>query len=546
MKIKRIVSLLLVLTVVGSLLAACSSNNSESGGSSKKQELTMNFRTDPPALDVSIAESAASFTILGAVSEGLYRMDADNKPQPALAAALPEISADGLTYTIKLREGLKWADGSPLTAKDFIYSFRRTLDPATKATYSFMVAWIKGGNDILAAEGADAVKAAQDKLGAVALDETTLQITLEQPVTFFTESLSFLNFYPQKEEFVSPLGDTSGTDASKVLGAGPFVLQTWDHDQKLVLVKNDNYWDKDTVKLDKVTLNILKDNATGLNLYDSGASDYQVLDGQQYVQLKDSKELVQKQELTAGYLNFQQTKVPAFKNEKIRKAFAAAIDRDALVETILQGSTPATGFVPTGNLDGNGKQFREVAGDVATKFDVENAKKLLAEGMKEEGITAMPKLSIMGDDNGTGPKVLEFLAGQWEQNIGVKVDISPMPHATRIENELNKNYDIVSTLWGADYNDPMTWLDMFVTGSMLNTQDWSNAEYTKLITSAQTSIDPVARAADLVKAEKILLDEGVIAPLYSRTLNVMVKDKVQGMILPAYGVEFELKWTSIK
>jgi oligopeptide transport system substrate-binding protein len=561
MKFKKIFSAALVVTLAGSLLAACSNDNknsetsnspSASAGSSasaatgSKQELSMNYRTDPPALDVSIAESSASFTVLGAISEGLYRLDKDLQPQPGLAADLPEISPDGLTYTIKLRDGIQWADGSPVTAQDFVYSYKRTLDPATKATYAFMVAWIKGGNDIMKAQGADAVKAAQDKLGAVAKDDKTLVITLEKPVPFFTSTLAFLNFYPQKESFVSKFGEKSGTDADKVLGAGPFILKSWDHEQKLVLVNNPKYWDAANVKLTKVTLNVLKDNATGLNLYDSGDSDYQVLGGDQYVNLKDSPELVKKKELTTGYLNFQQTKVPAFNNVNIRKAFTAAIDRQGLVDTVIQGSEAATGFVPSGNQDGNGGDFRTVTGDTEAAFDVAKAKELLAKGMKEVGITEMPKLTIIGDDNGTGPKVLEFLVGQWEQNLGVKVLASPMPHASRLENELGKNYDIVSTLWGADYNEPMTWLDMFIKGSSLNTQDWNNAKYDELIKGAQAATDAKDRAGKLVEAEKILLDDAGVTPLYFRTLNIMIKPKVQGLILPPYGPEFELKWTSIK
>lgn len=565
MKFKKLLSVALTVTLASSLLAACSSNNnsatpSASGstspsasasdttgtGTGSKQELVMNYRTEPPALDVSIAESQAQFTIIGAVGEGLYRLDKDLKPQPALAADFPVISADKLTYTIKLRDGIQWADGSPVTAQDFVYSFRRTLDPATKATYAFMVAWIKGGADIMAAKTPEAVKAAQAKLGAVAKDDKTLVITLERPVTFFTSTLAFLNFYPQKESFVAPLGVSSGTEANKVLGAGPFILTSWDHDQKLVLEKNPKYWDAANVKLTKVTLNVVKDNATGLNLYDSGDSDYQVLNGDQYMNLKDSPELVQKKELTTGYLNFQMTKNPVFKNLKIRQAFSSAIDRQGLVDTILQGSAASTGFVPGGNLDGNGSEFRKVAGDTEIAFDAAKAKELLAQGMKEAGITQMPNLTIIGDDNGTGPKVLEFLVSQWEQNLGVKVTASPMPHPTRLKNELSKNYDIVSTLWGADYNDPMTWLDMFLTGGSLNTQDWSNAKYDELVKAAQAETDAKVRAAKLVEAEKILLSDSAVTPLYFRTLNFMVKSKVQGLILPPYGQEFELKWTSIK
>jgi oligopeptide transport system substrate-binding protein len=554
MKFKA-VSGFIALTLAVTMFAGCSSKNSASSSpsasgsaasgspsASGKKELVMDYRADPPALDVSIAESAASFSFLGAISEGLYRLDKDMKPQPALAAALPEISKDGLTYTIKLRPGLVWADGSPLTAKDFVYSFKRTLDPNTKASYAFMVAWIKGGNDVVNAKTPDAIKAAEDKLGAVAKDDTTLEITLDHPVPFFTSQLAFGNFYPQNEKFVTAQGDKGGADADKVLGCGPFKLTKWDHDQTLVLEKNPKYWDAANIKLDKVTLNIVKDTNTGLNLYETGAADYTDIKGDQVKAYTGKPDLVIKKELVTGYLNFQQTKVPAFANAKVRQAFSMAVDRKGLTDLVLMnGSVPATGYVPNGNLDGNGKEFRQVVGDTEVAFDAAKAKTLLQDGLKESGQT-LPKLSIIGDDTETGKKLLEYVVSQWKTNLGVDVSTEPLPHKSRLDRELKKNYTIVSTLWGADYNDPMTWLDMYLTGGSFNTQDWTNAEYDKLVKDAQTQTDLAKRADEMAQAEKLLLKEAAVYPLYFRSSPFVVSPKLKGLILPPYGTDFELKW----
>lgn len=561
MKTRKIVSGILTLTLLGASLVACGNKNNNAGNSpsasasstasasasapsssSGKTELVMNYRADPPALDVSIAESAASFTILGAVSEGLYRLDKELQPQPALADGMPTISEDGLVYTIKLKSGLVWANGDPLTAKDFAYSFKRTVDPRTKATYAFMVAWIKGGNDVLAAKDDAAIKAAQDKMGVVAKDDTTLEITLDHPIPFFTSQLAFLNFYPQNEKFVSAQGDKSGADADKVLGAGPFKLTKWDHEQQLVLEKNDKYWDAANVKLTKVTLNIVKDTATGLNLYETGATDYADVKGDQMLAYQDKPDLQMKKELVTGYLNFQATKVPAFANVKVRQAFTMAIDRAGVANLVLKnGSVPSTGFVPAGNLDGNGKDFRTVVGDTEAAFDAAKAKELLAEGLAESG-QKLPKLSIIGDDTETGKKMLEYLVSQWKTNLGVDVTTEPLPHANRLDRELSKNYQIVSSLWGADYNDPMTWLDMFLTGGSFNTQDWSNAEYDKLVKAAQLETDNAKRADEMAQAEKILLSEAAVTPLYFRSSPFVINPKLKDLILPPYGPDFELKW----
>jgi oligopeptide transport system substrate-binding protein len=562
MKIKKIFSAALAITLAGSLLAACGNDNknsnssnspSASAGSSasadtgSKQELVMNYRADPPALDVSIAESAASFTFLGAISEGLYRLDADMKPQPALAEALPDISADGLTYTIKLRKGLTWADGSPLTAKDFVYSYQRTLDPATKASYAFIMTWLKGGQDLISADTPEKVKTAKENLGVKALDETTLEIKLDIPRAYFTDQLAFLTYYPQKEEFVAAQGGNSGADADKVIGAGPFVLTKWSHEQQLVLEKNPKYWDAANVKLDKVTINIVKDTATGLNLYESNTTDYADIKGDQMKAYEGKTELHTKSELVTGYLNFQQKKVPAFNNTKVRQALSLAIDRQGLVDTVLKnGSVASTGYVPNGNADGNGAEFRKVVGDTEVAFDAAKAKELLAQGLAEAGVASLPKLSVMGDDTETSKKMLEFLVSQWKTNLGIDVSAEPLPHATRLEKELAHDYTIVSSLWGADYNDPMTWLDMFVTGGPFNTQDWTNAKYDELVKGAEKELDVKVRADKMHEAEKILMDEAAVTPLYFRSSPFLIKDKVQGLILPPYGPDFELKWTSIK
>ncbi|GGD88090.1 peptide ABC transporter substrate-binding protein [Paenibacillus nasutitermitis] len=551
MKLKPFMSGIVILTLLGSILAACGNNDAGSNtgtngnagntGSSKK-ELVMNYRADPPALDVSIADTSAAFTILGAISEGLYRLDKDLKPQPAIAESLPEISEDGLTYTIKLRSGLTWEDGSPLTANDFVYSYRRTLDPATKATYAFMVAWIKGGNDILNAKSPEAVEAAKEKLGVEAKDDTTLVITLDHPVPFFTDQLAFLNFYPQNEKFVEAQGDSSGADADKVLGAGPFKLVTWNHEQSLVLEKNDKYWDAANVQLEKVTLNIVKDTNTGLNLYETGETDYTDVKGDQMKDYDGKPDLQMKNELVTGYINFQQKKVPAFANAKVRQAFSMAVDRKGLADLVLMnGSVPSTGYVPNGNQDGNGKEFRAVVGDTEVAFDAAKAKALLEEGLKESGAT-LPKLSIIGDDTETGKKLLEYIVQQWKTNLGVDVAAEPLPHANRVDRETSKNYTIVSSLWGADYNDPMTWLDLYVSGGPFNTQDWSNAEYDKLIKDAQTQTDLAKRAEEMAQAEKILMEEAAVFPLFFRSSPFVINPALKDLILPPYGPDFELKW----
>ncbi|MDQ1912974.1 peptide ABC transporter substrate-binding protein [Paenibacillus sp. GD4] len=547
---------LLVLTTVAAMLGttACSTdsgNKNQSAGTdaakAPAQELRINLSAEPPALDSSIATTNPTFTILNAINEGLYRLDAEGKAQPALAKELPKISADGLVYTITLRDGLTWADGTPLKASDFEWAYKRTLDPATKAKYATMLAWIKGGADLNKAkpEELEAKKAA---LGVKAKDDKTLEITLERPVAFFTDQLSMPIFFPQKPDFVKTQGDKYGADADKVIGAGPFKLEKWDHEQQLVMVKNDKYWDAANVKLNKVTVNVVKDPNTSLNMFETNQVDLTELKGEQPKMYEGKPELVFKKEFVTAYLMFHNTKNPAFGNAKIRQALGMAVDRKAFTETVLGGtSVPSTGLVPGTMLDGNKQEFRKTAGEAQPKFDPAKAKQLLAEGLKEMNMTSLPKFKLTSDDTETSKKSIEFIQAQWKQNLGVDVDGEPLPFALRVKNMQENNFDALIALWGADYNDPMTFLDMWLSDNKsFNYVAYNSKAYDDLVKAADKEVDVAKRAKMLVDAEKILMNDGAISPLYFRTRPYAKRANVEGLILPSMSKEWELKWTYLK
>jgi oligopeptide transport system substrate-binding protein len=556
MKAKKWLSAAVALTLVGTIAAGCGNNGSAGGtttpgaatspgASTKPQEIKINFSAEPPVMDTSKATAQAAFTFINAFNEGLYRVDKDGKAQPALAKDMPKISADGLTYTIDLRDA-NWSDGQPVKAQDFVYSFKRTLDPATQAQYSFIVAWIKGGAAVTSAKTPADVKKAQDALGVKAINDKQLEIKLERPVAFFTQLLGFSSFFPQREDFVIAAGDKYGAEADKVIGAGPFKLVSWNHDQSLQLVKNDKYWDAANVSLTKIDVNIVKDINTGFNLYETNAADLTQIQGEQQKLYAGKPDVQVKKELTNAYLQMSEKK-PFLQNVKIRQALSMAIDRDAFAATVLNnGSVASTGLVPFGTADGNGGEFRKTAGDIQPKFDAAKAKTLLAEGLAELKLTALPQFKLMADDTATAKKSVEFIISQWQTNLGINVVGDPVPHKLRLENSKNRNYDVVVSLWGADYNDPMTFLDMWITGGEFNEADWSNPQYDALVKSAQAEIDPAKRTKSLVDAEKILINEMPVAPLYFRSLPYLVKPNLQNVILPSNGYEWELKWASVK
>ncbi|MBD0379162.1 peptide ABC transporter substrate-binding protein [Paenibacillus sedimenti] len=561
MKATKWVSTAVALTLMGSVAIGCAKSGetptaSPAGdakgtaapaASNKPQEIKINFSAEPPVLDNSKSTANAAFTMINAFNEGLYREDKDGKPTPGLAKDFPKISADGLTYTIDIRDNATWSDGQPVKAQDFVYSFKRTLDPATKAQYSFIVAWIKGGEAVTKAKTPEDVKKAQDALGVKAISDKQLEIKLEKPVAFFTGLLAFPVFFPQREDIVTKYGDKYGADADKVIGAGPFKLTKWEHEQTLELVKNDKYWDAANVKLTKATVNIVKDTNTGLNLYETDAADLTEIKGDQLKLYAGKPDSTPKRELTNAYVMYQTKKVPALANKKIRQALGMAIDRQAFVDTVLaNGSVASTGLVPAGTADGAGGDFRKSAGETQPKFDAAKAKQLFDEGLKELGVTALPKLKINADDTETAKKSLEFILAQWKQNLGFEAVANPLPHALRIELSSKKDFEMVLSLWGADYNDPMTFIDMWVTGGEFDEGDYSNPQYDALVKQAQTETDASKRAKAMIEAEKILMDDQGITPLYFRTRAYVKKPNIEGLLLPSFGKEWELKWTSVK
>ncbi|NEW05257.1 peptide ABC transporter substrate-binding protein [Paenibacillus sp. SYP-B3998] len=560
MKATKWVSTAVALTLMGSVAMGCAKSEekpSTSPGdakgttapaaSNKPQQIAINISAEPPVLDVSKSTANIVSTFLNAISEGLYRTDKDGKATPALAEKFPDISSDGLTYTVKIRDNATWSDGQPVKAQDFVYSFKRTLDPATKAQYSFMVAWLKGGEAVTKAKTPEEVKAAQDALGVKAINDKTIEIKLEKPIAFFTQLLGFLAFFPQREDIVTKLGEKNGADADKVIGAGPFLLTKWEHGQTLELVKNDKYWDAANVKLTKATVNIVKDTNTGLNLYETEAADLTEIKGDQLKLYQGKPDSSPKAELTNSYIMFQTQRNPALANKKIRQALGMAIDRQAFVDTVLaNGSVPSTGLVPEGTSDGAGGSFRKTAGETQPKFDAAKAKQLLADGLKEINLTALPKMKLNADDTEAAKKSIEFILAQWKQNLGYEAEANPVPHALRIELSSKHDFDMVLSLWGADYNDPMTFLDMWITNGEFDEGFYSNPQYDALIKQAQTEVDASKRAKALADAEKILMDDQGVAPLYFRTRAYVKKPAVNGLILPSFGPEWELKWTSIK
>ena len=519
------------------VLTACFGGGTETKNS---QVLNLVELQEPPNLDSAKTTDVVSFMILGNTMEGLYRLDKDNKPVLGMAAKEPEVSEDKLKWTFTLRDA-KWSDGKPVTAHDFEYAWKRALDPKTASEYAYILYPLKG------AEAYNTGKGSADDVGVKALDDKTLEVVLERPIPYFKDLLCFATFLPQRKDIVEKYGDKYALEANTLVYNGPFVLSDWKHNQSFQMKKNPGYWDSGVVKLEEINWQIVKDNATQVNLYNTGKLDFAYLNSEFIDAFKDDPNTFSIYDGSSWYLEMNQTK-DFFKNKKIRQAISLAIDKNTYVNSILKnGSIPAGGLVPpfikASGVDDN-KKYRDLV-KMDPQYDPNKAKQLWQEGLKELGLSQAPAIELLGDDTPAAKQSMEFIQEQLRVNLGAKVQITSVPFKERLERGKNQRFDLLISGWGPDYNDPMTFLDLFTSDNSFNRGKYSNPEYDELIKKSKENGDFKQRFEDLKKAEQILIEDAGIAPLYYRTKIAVKKPFIKDWYWSAIGPEYTLKWASV-
>ncbi|MFF2752243.1 peptide ABC transporter substrate-binding protein [Psychrobacillus sp. NPDC058041] len=521
----------------------------ETAAPDEEQVLNLMQTAEIPTLDTSLVTDAVGLDLLNNINEGLYRLNQENVAIPAIAEEEPTISEDGLVYTFKLRDS-NWSDGSPVTANDFEYAWKRAMNPDMASEYGpfMMNGVIKNASAI--SEG----KMDFNELGVKALDEKTLEVTLEKPIPYFLSLMSFGTFYPLKEEFVKAQGDNYAKNSESLLYNGPFTLTNWDGTGLTwKLVKNDQYWDKDTVKLTEINYDVVKENATAVNLYTNGEKDRTGLTGEYAMQYADDPEKIVQPDTSIFWFKFNQERLgkkSPLANKNIREAISKAFNKEDLTNVVLaNGSVPANYMIPKDfAFDADGNDFRDVNGDMAT-FNPEEAKAAWEKGLSELGVTEL-SLEILGGDTETSKKMDEYLKNQLETNLkGLKISLKEVPFSVRLELDTKQDYDIQVAGWGPDYQDPFTFLTLWETKGGNNQMSYSNPEYDQLLKDINGSLalDPVKRWEAMARAEKIIVDEDyAIAPIYQRGLVFLVKPYVKGIISHPFGGDYSYKWAYIE
>ncbi|MFT8606753.1 MAG: peptide ABC transporter substrate-binding protein [Liquorilactobacillus ghanensis] len=534
----------LAMTVVGCLfLAACGKSTSGSAGNlADKQVINWDEPSELPTMNISTATDTISFDMLNNTGEGLYRIGKNSKIESGIAKAT-KITNNGLKYTFTLRKNAKWSNGDPVTAKDFVYSWQRTVKPSTGAEYAYLFDGIKNADAIVAG------KKAANTLGIKADGRYKLVVTLEKHVPYFKLLMGFPVFFPQNKTVVEKYGSKYGTASKYSVYNGPFVMTGWTGSNLTwSLKKNNDYWDKKSVKLSKINFKVNKSTTTSYNLYQSGKLDETLLGAEQAKQLSNSKDFTPRKESRINYLEYNQTE-KEFQNKKIREAISLAINRTQLVKKVLgDGSTTASGIVSTGLASYKGKDFVTAAKTSAgISYNKQKAKQLWQEGLKELGVKKFD-FTLLADDTDSAKNVSEYIQSQLEENLpGINVSVENVPFKTRLTRAENGNFQVVLSGWGADFSDPITFLQLFTSDNSYNDGKWKNAQYDKLINASGSTnaTNQAKRWQNMVDASKILMKDQGIAPLYQQTQATLIKSKIKGLIYNSAGVNYNFKDTYV-
>ncbi|SFS61376.1 peptide ABC transporter substrate-binding protein [Paenibacillus sp. 453mf] len=542
MKRKSLLVLLTLVLAFGSVLAACGSDNSNEGSQSgegnapAEQVLNINLSAEPPTFDPAQAQDSQTNTVLKLMYEGLVRMGEDGNPVPGVAESW-EISEDGKEYVFTLREDAKWSNGDAVTANDFVFAWKRVLDPASTPAppYAYQLYYIENAEQFNTGEITDF-----SQVGVEAVDEKTLKVKLANPTPYFLGLTSFYTYYPVHSSVEG--NDKWATNKDSMVVNGPFTLTEWTTGQKIQVTKNEQYWDKDSISLARVDMSLTNSGATELSSYRNGEIDYAgapngeiPTDQIKGVQSELPEEFNVKGIASTYYYMFNVTAEP-FQNAKIRKAFAMSINRQAIVDNVtLGGQLPAFGFVPPG-IKGASDEFRTEVEDAYFQENAEEAKRLLEEGMKEEGYTTLPKITLIYNSSEAHQKLAVAVADMWKNALGVEVATQNQEWGVFLETRKNLNYQVARAGWSADYNDPMTFMDMWTTGNGNNDSGYANPEYDALIEQAAVEQDAAKRNDLFAQAEKMLVEEDmVIAPLYYYTNVSLTKPYLKGVSLDFSG-----------
>ncbi len=524
MKKYFIICLLSLLCSICFLCFSCSINKEENRSS---KELFINAGEEPKTIDPTL--SGNDFVYPRHAFETLIIKGKDGNLKNGVAESF-DISQDGLKYTFTLRTNSKWTDGKIVTANDFVYALRRAADPLSGAEYTSFIEYVKNASSILAG------KLPKERLGVKAIDDYTLEIELESPTGYFLDILTYPIFAPVRRDIIEKYGDNWTLNPETYIGNGAFIMTEKSPDSRIVMIKNTNYWNKDDIIPEKITFIMMQDATLALAGIKEGSLDFSVK------VLSQDIESLKKQGILdiAPYYSTVAFGINdtdrILKDKRIRKALSLAIDRNYIVEKVaLTAKSPTSAWVPVGAYDVQG-DFRENGGeylDISKEGysnNVAMAKKLMAEAGYPNG-EGFPVLEYKTTSDLIYIQVAEAIQQMWKENLGVDLQISSMEWAAYQQMRLEKNYQIMRTIWIGDYSDPMTFLENYLSYRPQNYAGYSNIIFDKYIETARKSSDQNVRMKAMHDAERVLVSEdNVLIPIYNPSNPLLVSKRLRDYV----------------
>ena len=524
--LKKLFALLLVLVTVFSL-TACGGKKEEDAGSDK---MTVKFNTgfDPDSFDPQEANVMETSLVDNQCYDYLYRENLKGDFDPSLATGYT-LDDSGTVYTFTLRDGIKFADGSPIKASDVVFSWTRALDPENAFEYAYQLYYIKNG------EAFNAGEASASDLGLRIIDDKTLEVTLERPTPFFVSLTGFVTYGIVSEDFVTKQ-EKYGADVDSTLASGPFMPVEFNKGQYVRFEKNPNYWDAASVKIDELYFYCVSETSTELTMFETGNLDmtYMSFTAADTIRLKD--QLLYWPSLSTRYIMCNNEN-GVMADPNVRKALAYALDVQKLCDTVVPSAVPCTGFVPNdmAAVDDTTKVFRkEALFDV--DGDVELAKKYLADAGFPNGEGFPTDVSIVYTTSESNKAIAEALVEMWRVNLGITIKAENLEGTVRRDRKNSGDYYMSLDGWTTDYLDPYSFMEIETTGNIYNQGRVSNAEYDRLVAIAANSNDQAERQQAMEAAEKVLITDimGLI-PLYNSTKAYVANPKLKDVVMSLMG-----------
>ncbi len=496
-----------------------------------KRSISLSMTGEPPQLDSTRATDQVSGFVLGHVMEGLLRYDSHNNLAPGVAERW-EVAADHATFW--LREDAKWSDGKPVTAHDFVFAWRRVLDPATASEYAFILFPIRNG------EAINQGKAPPQSLGATAVDDRTLHIEFERPIAYFDKLVAFATYLPVREDFFNATKGRYGADAKDLLYNGPFVISSWVHSASIRFEKNPMYWNRDNIQLEVIDVPyITPDYNATLNLYKDGKIAIAALSSDTLENALEQRwQLERFNDGSVFFLEFNYRPGRITGNYNVRRALQLVTDSGELVYKVMKlpGNLPGETLFPVW-LKGVNGLFRQEYPPIKHHIDVAEARRHLERARVELGLKEFPPLVLLSGDDPLSNKQAEYFQNVYSKQLGLTLKLDKQIFKQRLAKMTAGDFDIVMAGWGPDFADPLTFGDLFSSWNLNNRGRYSNPELDRNVRIAQNSMDPKVRMDAFGEIQRIIYEDAVILPNYERGVVFVRDPRLKGVVRRAVGTD---------